>query len=65
MKVVFETIGALIVSLFLMVVPILCALSFAYNWYVGLKFILTVACSIECFGLMNLLCEIGDKQDKK
>lgn len=65
MKIAFEVIGSFIVSLFLMAVPILCALSFAYNWYPGLKFILPIACSIECLWLMNLLLEIGDKQYKK
>lgn len=65
MKIVFEIIGASIVSLFLIAIPILCTLSFAYNWYPGLKFILSIACSIECIWLMNLLLEIGDKQDKR
>lgn len=61
MKAIFETIGVLIISLFLMAIPILCTLSFVYNWFPGLKFILSVACLIEYFGLMNLLLEIGDK----
>ena len=65
MKIVFEIIGTFIVSLFLMAIPILCALSFAYNWYAGLKFILVVACWIELLGLMSLLLEIVDKQGKK
>ena len=65
MKTVFEIIGAFIVSLFLISIPILCTLSFAYNWYPGLKFILTVACFVEYFGLINLLLEKSDKQDKR
>lgn len=65
MKIVFEIIGTFIVSLFLMAIPILCALSFAYNWYAGLKFILVVACWIELLGLMSLLLEIGDKQERR
>lgn len=65
MKTVFEIIGASIVSLFLMAIPILCALSFAYNWYPGLIFILSVACSVEYLWLMDLLLDISDKQDKK
>lgn len=65
MKIVFEIIGSFIVSLFLMAIPILCTLSFVYNWYPGLKFILPIACSIECLWLMNLLLEMGNKQDKR
>ena len=63
MKAVFETIGALIVSLFLMAIPILCTLSLVYNWFPGLKFILIIACFIELFGLISLLLEIGDKKE--
>ena len=65
MKIAFEIIGALIVSLFLMAIPILCTLSFVYNWYSGLKFILTVACWLELLGLMSLLLDIGDKQGRR
>lgn len=65
MKIVFEIIGAFIVALFLMALPILCTLSFAYNWFPGVKFILTVACFVEYFGLINLLSEKADKQDKR
>lgn len=63
MKATFETIGVLIVSLFLMAIPILCTLSFVYNWFPGLKFILIIACFIELLWLMNLLLEISDKRD--
>ena len=63
MKAVFEIIGTLIVSLFFMAIPILCTLSIVYNWFPGLKFILTVACFVEWSGLMNLLLKIADKQD--
>lgn len=55
MKRVYEMIGILIVSLFLMAMPILCALSFVYNWFAGFKFILICACIIELFGLASLL----------
>lgn len=65
MKTVFEIIGAFIVSLFLMAIPVLCTLSFVYDWYAGFKFILFFACLFEWIGLMNLLNEISDKQDKK
>ena len=55
MKVVFEVIGAFIVSLFLMAIPILFTLSFVYNWFSIFKFILLVACCIELFGFVSLL----------
>jgi hypothetical protein len=55
MKAVFETIGILIVSWFLMAIPILCTLSFVYNWFSFFKFILIVACCIELFGFVALL----------
>lgn len=59
MKVVFEIIGAFIVALLLMAIPILCPLSFVYNWYPGLKFILIVACCIEFLGIISLLTKGG------
>lgn len=65
MKTVFEIIGAFIVSLFLMAIPILCTLSFVYDWYAGFKFILFIACLFELLGLMNLLFEISDKQERR
>lgn len=65
MKAVFETIGALIVSLFLMAIPILCTLSIVYNWVAGIKVILIFACFIELLGLISLLLEIGDKQERR
>lgn len=63
MKTVFEIVGTFIVSLFLIAIPILCTLSFVYNWFPGLKFFLLVACIVEYFGLITLLTEIADKQD--
>lgn len=65
MKIAFEIIGISIVSAFLIAIPILCTLSFVYNWFEGLNFILIIACFVEYFGLMNLLSEIGNKQDKR
>ena len=65
MKIAFEIIGIFIVSALFMAIPILCTLSFVYSWFAFLKFILVVACFVEYFGLMNLLSEIGDKQDKR
>ena len=55
MKRVFEIIGAFIVALLLIGIPILLTLSFAYNWFASLKFILICACLIEWFGITSLL----------
>ena len=65
MKAIFEIIGVFIVSLFLMAIPVLGTLSFVYNWFPGSKFILIVACLIEYFGLVILLSNVSDIQDKK
>lgn len=65
MKIVFEIIGAFIISLFLIAIPILCTLSIIYNWFPGLKFILIVACLIELLGLANAMLEISDIKNKK
>lgn len=63
MKIVSEIIGLFVMSSILTAVPILCALSFAYNWFPGLKFILIIACLFEWVGLMSLLASMFDKQD--
>lgn len=63
MKIAFEIVGTFIISLFFMSIPILCTLSFVYNWFAGIRFILIVACFVEWFGLINLLVGIADKQD--
>lgn len=63
MKTVFELVGSFIISLILISIPILCTLSFVYDWYPGFKFILIVTCGIEYLGLINLLLEKADKQD--
>lgn len=65
MKIISEIIGIFIISLFLIAIPILCTLSFVYNWFPGAKFILLVTCIFEWFGLINLLGKISDEQDKK
>lgn len=59
MKRVFEIIGAFIVALLLIGIPILLTLSFAYNWFSTFKLILIVACIIELFGLASLLVVIS------
>lgn len=63
MKIAFEIIGTFIVSLLCMAVPILCTLSFVYDWFAGLKFILFLGCIFEWVSLMCLLTEIADKKD--
>lgn len=63
MKAVFEIIGTFIVSSFFIAVPILCTLSFVYDWFPGLKLILFCGCFFEWLRLMCLLSEIADKQD--
>lgn len=65
MRTVFETIGILIASLFLMAIPILCALSFVYNWVASIKFFLIVVCIIELFGLASLLAELSEAMERK
>ena len=64
MKTAFEIIGSLIVSLLFISIPVLCTLSFVYNWFPGVKFILIVASIVEYFGLVNLLLDMADKLDK-
>ncbi len=63
MKIVFEIIGTFIVSLLCIAVPILCALSFVYDWFPGLKLILFCGCIFEWISLMCLLSEIADNRD--
>ena len=63
MKIACEMVGIFIISLVMVAIPILCPLSFVYNWFVGLKFILSVACFLEWIGLMNLLADAMDKKD--
>ncbi len=62
MKIAFEIVGTFIISLFFMSIPILCTLSFVYNWFAGLKLILMVFCFVEWILLINLLVDIADKE---
>lgn len=54
MKKILVFIGSLVLTLLIMSVPILCALSFALNWVVEVKFLLTVLTIV--FG--SILCEL-------
>ena len=51
MKIASEIVGIFIISLVMMAIPILCTLSFAYNWFV------------EWIGLMSLIMNASDKKD--
>jgi hypothetical protein len=63
MKIVFELIGSVIVSLLFISIPILCTLSLVYNWYPGFIFVLIVGCFVEWVALINLLLKIADERD--
>lgn len=63
MKIASEIVGLFVVSLAFMAIPILCSLSFVYNWFVGIKLILFIACACEWIGLMNLLSNMMDKHN--
>lgn len=63
MRIATEIVGLFVISLVFMAIPILCTLSFVYNWFVGLKFILSIACFFEWTGLMVLLSNMFDKHN--
>lgn len=54
MKKILVFIGSLVLTLLIMSVPILCALSFALNWANEVKFLLTFLTIV--FG--SILCEL-------
>lgn len=61
MKIASEIVGLFVISLVMMAIPILCSLSFAYNWFGRVKLILLLACFVEWIGLITLLSNItGD-----
>lgn len=62
MKIASEIVGIFIISLVMMAIPILCTLSIVYNWFVGIKFILTIICFVEWLCLMGLISDINDKE---
>lgn len=63
MKIASEIVGIFIISLIMMAIPILCTLSWACNWFVGLKFILSVICFLEWIGIMSLISNTTDRKD--
>ena len=52
MRIILILIGAVVVSAFLMAMPILATCSFVFNWIEGYQFLLTVACLLELLGLI-------------
>lgn len=63
MKTAIEIIGVFVISLFFISIPILCTLSFVYNWEGFFKLILIVACLVEWVGLACLLIDVADNHD--
>lgn len=63
MKIAIKIVGIFVISIFFISIPILCTISFVYNWFPGITFILIVACVVEWVALMNLLLDMTDKQD--
>lgn len=45
-EIVFQFIGAFIVSAIIMAIPILCTLSYVLLWYEGLRFLLTIGTAL-------------------
>ena len=50
-------IGYLIVSIIIFAIPILTTLSFVFNWYVGIKFLLILLSIIDYIGIFSMLCD--------
>lgn len=63
MKIASEIVGIFIISWIMMAIPILCTLSWAYNWFAGLKFILSIICFFEWIGIMSLISNTTDRKD--
>lgn len=57
-------IGALVVSIIFMAIPILCACSFCLNWWSGAKFLLLVSTAIEFLVVFSVLGGIGITDEK-
>lgn len=55
---VLKTIGALVLGLFIMAIPVLCGLSFGCNWHYFVKCILVVMLLIECVIVIDKLTDI-------
>lgn len=48
-------IGYLLVSIIIFAIPILTTLSFVFNWYPGVKFLLTLLSVLDYLGLLVIL----------
>ena len=55
MKKLFELIGVIIFTAFIMAIPICCALSFALHWGQPAQFLLTVVCICEFMIVATLI----------
>lgn len=54
-KIFLEIIGSIVVAIILIAIPIFVTLSFAYDWYGGIKTFLVIATMIELFSLVDLI----------
>ena len=63
MKIAIRMIGVFVISLFFISIPILCTLSYVYNWFGFVSLMLIAACFVEFVGLMCLLMDVADNQD--
>lgn len=52
---ILEIIGSVVVAIILIAIPICVSLSFAYDWYGGIKTFLVIATIIELLGLVDLI----------
>ena len=48
-------IGYLLVGIIIFAIPILTTLSFVFNWYPGVKFLLTLLSALDYLGLLVIL----------
>lgn len=57
-------IGALVVSIIFMAIPILCACSFCLNWWGGAQFLFSVSTVIEFLVVFSVLGGLGLTDEK-
>lgn len=53
-----KAIGVIVIGLIIIAIPILCGLSFGYNWYGGIKTFLVVLVIIEYFRVVDKISDI-------
>lgn len=54
-------IGALIVAMFFVAIPVLATLSVVLNWYDGLKFIFCSVTAVEVLSLIGAIMTLSDE----